>query len=166
MKKVFLSIMLLLVMAVLISGCGGADAEVVDPVPVTEETTVEAPTTIEVALLSTDRTKDAVISDGMGKDGAVELIVDSKIGDYSAKSSAYATCYDGCEALKNVPDLQNYGSVLFNFNGESLMQDGSTQMMPMIRLRYTTEQINNFDFASRDYVGFESLADVIKMDVK
>ncbi|MBC3798460.1 hypothetical protein [Acetobacterium tundrae] len=123
-------------------------------------------TTIEGALSSAGRTKGSTISQGSGKDGVPELVIDSKISDFSEKPSAYAVCYDACEALKNIPDLQNYGDVMFNFNGDYVANDGTTQTMPVIRLRYTTSQINNFDFSSRDYVSYQNIADVVKMDVK
>lgn len=132
----------------------------------TDKAATNKAATIEGAISATDRTKGSTISEATGKGGVPELVIDSTINDYSPKSSAYAVCYDACEALKNVPDLQNYGDIMFNFNGEYTMKDGTTQIMPVIRLRYTIEQINNFDFSSRDYVGFENIADVVKMDVK
>lgn len=130
------------------------------------QSTPATATTIEGALSATDRTKGSTISQGSGTNGVPELVIDSKISDFSEKSNAYAVCYDACEALKNIPDLQNYGDIMFNFNGDYVANDGTTQNMPVIRLRYTVNQINNFDFSSKDYVSYQNIADVVKMNVK
>lgn len=166
MKKMFFSIMMVLVVITLVSGCGGSDAEITEEATPAVEEVIETPTTIDGALSSVFGSKDFELSDEMIPSGGTGLVVDTEVNDFMAKDSAYADCYDSCEALKDIPELQGFEIVTFNFNGESLLQDGTTQMVPVIRLRYTTEQINNFDFESRNYVGFEGMADVIKMDVK
>lgn len=110
--------------------------------------------------------KNAITTNTLKPDGSYELTVDADMPDYMAKSAVFNNAYDLCEYLKEYPKLaEEYSSVIINYNGDYVAQDGTTQHMPYARIRYTVEQINNFDFSSRDYTGFKNIADVVKMNI-
>lgn len=110
--------------------------------------------------------KNATTTSTLKPDGSYELTVDADMPDYMAKSAVFNNAYDLCEYLKEYPKLaEEYSSVIINYNGDYVAQDGTTQQMPFARIRYTVEQINNFDFSSRDYTGFKNIADVVKMNI-